>query len=114
MLKSLYPEISWDEVDIIGLDMDGTLYDEIDFISQVYRPIAFKLATVGKRSPEEIYSWMISRWIEKGSSYNKMFDEVLFGVSINNNFKNILISECLEIFTDELCVFSEHLFTYTY
>ena len=98
MLKSLYPEISWNDIDIIGLDMDGTLYDEIDFISEVYRPISFKLATVDKRSPEEIYSWMLSRWIEKGSSYNKIFEEVLLGVNINFEYKSKLISECLEIF----------------
>jgi hypothetical protein len=98
MLKYLYPEINWNEIDIIGLDMDGTLYNEIDFISQVYRPLAIKLATVDKRSQEEIYSWMLSRWLEKGSSYNKIFEEVLFGVNVSNKYKNKLISECLEIF----------------
>jgi putative hydrolase of the HAD superfamily len=98
MLKSLYPEISWNEIHIIGLDMDGTLYDEIDFISEVYRPIASKLACFAERDAEEIYSSMLLRWIEKGSSYNKIFEEVLLDININYENKKKLISECIEIF----------------
>jgi FMN phosphatase YigB (HAD superfamily) len=98
MLKSLYPEISWNDIKIVGLDMDGTLYDEIDFISQVYQPIACKLASVDDRSPEYIYSWMLARWNEKGSSYNQIYEEVLSGVNVSSENRIELVSDCLEIF----------------
>ena len=78
--------------------MDGTLYDEVDFISQVYLPISCKIAIVATRSPEEIYSWMLSQWIEKGSSYNRIFEDVLSGINIDDNMKNMLISDCLACF----------------
>lgn len=100
MLKFLYPEIPWGEVEIVGFDMDGTLYDEVEFISQVYRPIALKLSVISNKCSEEIYEWMKSRWVEKGSSYNKIFEEVLYGVNINNTCKEKIISECVTIFRD--------------
>ena len=100
MLKSLYPKISWDEVAIIGFDMDGTLYDEVDFISQVYRPIAINLTNVIDKEPNIIYSWMLSRWLEKGSSYNHIFEEVLSEVNLKKDHERIIINECLEIFRE--------------
>ena len=39
MLSALYPNINWSEIDCIGLDLDGTLYDEYEFIKQVYYSI---------------------------------------------------------------------------
>ena len=100
MLKSLYPEIDWNDIDIIGLDMDGTLNDEADFIVQVYHPIASRLSSVGSRSSDEIHSWIFERWKEKGSSYNHIFEEVLSVDNIETEIKSQLISDCLRIFHD--------------
>ena len=100
MLKSLYPEIDWNGIEIIGLDMDGTLYDERDFIFQVYHPIASRLSLAGSRSSEEIHSWMFERWQEKGSSYNHIFEEVLSANNVRQDIKSQLISDCLRIFHD--------------
>jgi len=68
MLNVLYKNINFDNVKYIGFDMDGTLYDEYDFISQVYKRIAYKCCPT-------MYEAMLNRWLEKSSSYNKIFEE---------------------------------------
>ena len=98
MLKSLYPEIDWNSVEIIGFDMDGTLYDEFDFISQVYKPIAERLSALGKDTVPAIYSRLLDRWLEKGSSYRYIFSEVLQSYDLDEPRREIIINELLDIF----------------
>ena len=40
MMKYLCNEIPWERIKAVGFDMDGTIYDEYDFIYQVYQSIA--------------------------------------------------------------------------
>ena len=40
MMKSLFNKINWDKISYVGFDMDGTLYDEYEFISEVYKEIS--------------------------------------------------------------------------
>ena len=40
MLKYLYPQINWNNINYVGFDLDGTLYDEADFIAQAYIKIS--------------------------------------------------------------------------
>ena len=39
-MKSLFNKINWDEISYVGFDLDGTLYDEYDFIYNVYLEIS--------------------------------------------------------------------------
>ncbi len=48
--------------------MDGTLYDEFDFIKQVYQAISNELG-------ESARTFMEMRWLQKGSSYTHIFEE---------------------------------------
>ena len=98
MLKSLYPRVTWDQIEAVGFDLDGTLYDELDFILQVYSPIAALLANVTKQWQHEIYWWMVNRWLEKGSSYNRIFQEVLDSKDVDGETTNKTIEECLDIY----------------
>lgn len=98
MLKSLYPRVIWDQIEVVGFDLDGTLYDELDFILQVYSPIATLLANVTKQCQHEVYWWMVNRWLEKGSSYNRIFLEVLSSNDIDGEIKKSTIEKCLHIF----------------
>jgi len=79
-------------IEYIGFDMDGTLYDEFEFISQVYKEIS-------KITGYESYQFMCNRWIEKGSSYNKIFDETydMYGLDLEYT-KEEFINKGLEIF----------------
>ncbi len=70
--------IPWANIKAIGFDMDGTLYDEFEFINQVYHEIA-NLFVSGQEKIEKniIFQFMIKRWLEKGSSYPHIFKEAL-------------------------------------
>ena len=70
MLNALYKDIDWSSITTVGFDMDGTLYDEYDFIKQVYSEINTQLI-----QNNEILLFMNQKWIEKGSSYPHIFDE---------------------------------------
>lgn len=98
MLKFLYPKVDWKQIKIVGCDLDGTLYDEMEFITQVYKPIAQLISKSCKTDFVLVYSWMLSRWIQKGSSYNRIFDEILMKYQLDKNSRDVIISECLHIF----------------
>lgn len=98
MLKSLFPKIEWDAIQIVGFDMDGTLYDELDFIIQVYQPIARHMASLCLVEPDMIYPMIVKRWLEKGSSYPYIFEEVLAQHHVEESIRKTAISECLNIF----------------
>ncbi|HHX95324.1 MAG TPA: HAD family hydrolase [Clostridia bacterium] len=98
MLKSLFPNIDWNSIRVVGFDLDGTLYDELDFITQVYKPISEYLAKVCSCNPSGIYNWMVRRWLEKGSSYNRIFCEVLINRGVEQNAREVIISKCVEIY----------------
>ena len=100
MLKSLYPHIDWDSVRVAGFDLDGTLYDEAEFITQVYEPISGRLATACGAGQADIHEWMLRRWLEKGSSYNRIFGEVLTRHGITGPVADAVIDECLSLFRE--------------
>jgi FMN phosphatase YigB (HAD superfamily) len=95
MLKSLYPHIDWDPVRAVGFDMDGTLYDEAEFIAQAYRPIAAIIARCAACPIEAVYNAILCRWLEKGSSYNRIFDEALAARDVSAPVAEQAIQECL-------------------
>ena len=98
MLSSLYPSVNWDSVRVVGCDMDGTLYDEADFIAQVYSPIAEILSNAACVDFNRLYSWMFLRWLEKGSSYSKIFSEAVEGTGLGRNKADTAIARCLRVF----------------
>ena len=98
MLKSLYPAIDWEKVCAVGFDLDGTLYDEAEFISQVYRSIADYLSKRCSMPPDEVYRRMFLRWLEKGSSYNRIFEETLEYYGYRSKAIENVEADCLAIF----------------
>lgn len=89
-MKSLYKKINWNKISYVGFDMDGTLYDEYEFISQVYKEISKLL------KPESM-SFMKKRWLEMGSSYPFIFSEAFDKYNVGND-KETFIKESLNIF----------------
>jgi len=98
MLKSLYPKISWDRVRIVGFDLDGALYDELNFIEQVYRPISKYLSIFCNGNEKEVYIYMLQRWLEKGSSYDHIFEDVLSLYGETGRKPSDVIQQCLTIY----------------
>lgn len=97
-MRYLFDEINWDQIEAVGFDMDGTLYDEYDFIQQVYRPISEFLAQLCNAEKETIYHRMITRWREKGSSYPYIFGEILDHYGVSEHRRKEIISRCLCLF----------------
>lgn len=98
MLKSLYPQIDWDTIRIVGYDMDGTLYDEAEFIYQVYRHIAGLITSNDATKCGPLHDWMFRRWLEKGSSYQNIFREAVERSETFPMEISTVITRCLKIF----------------
>jgi FMN phosphatase YigB (HAD superfamily) len=98
MLNSLFPHVDWKKIRIAGFDLDGTLYDEAEFIVQVYRPISQLLSAACHTASCPINSQMLRRWMEMGSSYNRIFDEILGAHGISGAAADPVITQCLALF----------------
>jgi len=95
MMNAFFKSIDWNNIKYIGFDLDGTLYDEIEFIKQVYKSISENLFTYN----EEIYFFMLKRWVEKGSSYPYIFKETFEKYKKYSLFsENEFISKALYIY----------------
>ncbi|MFA7239048.1 MAG: HAD hydrolase-like protein [Sulfuricellaceae bacterium] len=98
MLNSLFPQINWEKIRFAGFDLDGVLYDEFDFISQVYRPISQIIASATGADEMGTYEKLLQRWLEKGSSYNRIFSEALQNSGMDEGVTKSITDECLSLF----------------
>lgn len=91
----------WTNIKAVGFDIDGTLYDEFDFIIKVYDKIAdiFKIAKINNT---EIKTILLKKWLEKGSSYPFIFKEVIEELSINSEDKDNLLKKCIDIYRNHM------------
>jgi len=100
MLNVLYPDIDWSHIKYIGFDLDGTLYDEFGFIVQTYKNIILannKFFRIEDQT--KILEFMTERWLHKGSSYNRIFEETFNQYATRNmSFQKEFIDNALSIF----------------
>lgn len=95
-MNYLFNDVNWSLVKNIGFDMDGTLYDEYQFIVQPYSQISGILN-------KGAFEFMCHKWLEKGSSYNKIFDEAFEKYGTKNKMtKTEFINKSLNIFRNFL------------
>ncbi len=76
----------------IGFDLDGTIYDEYDFISQAYKPVSEIISHRLNQDPTIIYSRLCIEWLHYGSSAN-IFQNVIGKYSKKEDAQ--LIAECV-------------------
>lgn len=93
MLNTLFENVEWRNIKNVGFDLDGTLYDEFDFIEQVYESIAQKYGY-------QIKGFMLNRWLEKGSSYPFIYKE-----TYNNFLKDLSEISQEDFVNDSLDIF---------
>lgn len=98
MLKSLYPRINWSLIEYVGFDLDGTLYDEFEFIAQAYRPVAERIAHHTGQTFSSVYESMTKRWLEMGSSYPHIFYEALQTARTSPESAKAIIRDCVADF----------------
>ncbi len=73
MLRFSTNNAEFNEFDLFAFDMDGTLYDEFDFIRQAYAPVAKYIAGADETKYKRIYIYLLDTWIEYGSSKTDTF-----------------------------------------
>lgn len=95
MLKSLFPQIEWSRIVHVGFDLDGTLYDEFDFIEQAYRPVARRISRLVGQTEEAVHTNLLLRWLEKGSSYPHIFSEALETGGICTEHRTSIVQQCI-------------------
>lgn len=71
-----FPRINWSIVKHVVFDMDGTVYDEFQSVEQVYSKIIEDFKRIDKLDAVGMKDYMLTRWMNKGSSYPKIFEEV--------------------------------------
>ena len=100
MLSVLYPDIDWSHIKSIGFDLDGTLYDEFEFIVQTYKKIILENNKVFRIEDQtEILEFMAERWLQKGSSYNRIFEETFNQYATRDiSLRKKFIDKALNIF----------------
>lgn len=97
MLNTLYPDIPWNQIKCVGFDLDGTLYDEFDAIQQIYRSVLKQQSHFFPEIPAAL-TFMLNRWLEKGSSYNFIFGEAFDFFSNDLTRKEEFIQKALVLF----------------
>ncbi len=96
-MKYLSDSIDWSGIKAIGFDLDGTLYDEFDFIQQAYHKV-LAVFSADKSVKNKMVHFMLSRWLEKGSSYPYIFDECLQLFKIPEVERQPKIQQALDLF----------------
>lgn len=77
MLNALSKINDSKSVAAIGFDLDGTLYDESQFIAQAYLKIANDMQAIIGKPERAIFDKLYDLWILKGSSHKTLFDDAL-------------------------------------
>ena len=62
-----------EKYETIGFDLDGTIYDEFQFISQFYKYFSYKFF---RHNHTDVYFYSCEQWLKYGSSYNKIFTKI--------------------------------------
>lgn len=86
-MKKFLFSLEYYEAEVIGFDLDGTLYDEFEFINQVYSRIIDK-CNLDKKIKDEVLVYMLEKWLEKGSSYPFIFLETKEKFNLGSDFEN--------------------------
>lgn len=55
---------------VVGFDIDGTLYDEFDFVSQSYKNVAAVMSKLLDVDRRKVYEDLCAEWLQFGSSVN--------------------------------------------
>lgn len=75
-MKSFISKLENDDYGVVGFDLDGTLYDEFDFVKQVYKPISHRISESLFAEEQVIYDQLCIEWLTYGSSAN-IFQNVI-------------------------------------
>lgn len=92
MMKYFISKI--EDYDEIGFDLDGTLYDEYDFISQAYKNVGKAISNAYGLDSCLTYKTLCNEWLDKGTS-EPIFQLALDKLGINIKKNTDILHECL-------------------
>ncbi len=95
MLRFSTNNHDYKKFDLFAFDMDGTLYDEFDFIKQAYGAVARYIAN-DENKYDSVYSFMLNTWMEYGSSKTDTFQ--LAFQTVDRVINESDIKKCIELF----------------
>lgn len=94
-----------DNYKFIGFDLDGTIYNEFQYISEVYKAVASFLGNYLKSDHNKIYRDLIDLWLVHGSSYPQIFKSIIrqyLGVG-HSKTAGELEKKCVELYRNGSC-----------
>ena len=85
-----------DSIEALAFDLDGTLYDEYDFVRQAYRAISQKMSLETDMDEKKIYEDLCRFWLEHGSSANVF--QMAYDQQSDQPMPDQLLKSCVEEF----------------
>lgn len=99
MLKFSTNNIEFNKEQAFGFDLDGTLYDEFEFICHAYRTVADYIASFsGNIEQYNLWNYMINCWLEEGSAKTDLFQAAFTYASVYPNSDRI--KECIRLYRE--------------
>lgn len=95
-MKSIICEL--DKYDVIGFDLDGTLYDEFDFVKQAYKGVANVMSESLRVDHTDIWNRLNIEWLKVGSSA-PVFQNVFQSFGTQEPDKAI-IKDCIKAYRE--------------
>ena len=85
-----------DSIEALAFDLDGTLYDEYDFVRQAYRAVSQKMSLETDMDEKKIYEDLCRFWLEHGSSANVF--QMAYDQQSDQPMPDQLLKSCVEEF----------------
>ena len=85
-----------DSIEALAFDLDGTLYDEYDFVRQAYRAVSQKMSLETDMDEKKIYEDLCRFWLEHGSPANVF--QMAYDQQSDQPMPDQLLKSCVEEF----------------
>ena len=85
-----------DNIEALAFDLDGTLYDEYDFIKQAYYSVSEVIHSHTNIDQGIIYEYLCRLWLKYGSSYNTFQDA--FNNFCHTDMDKELLKKCVNAY----------------
>ncbi len=98
MLKYLATNFGRNEIEAIGFDLDGTLYDEFEFISQLYAQLSRKISVLTGLGEKYIFKELSEEWLKSGNNAS-IFQDFLKKIGFRGDIESV-VSMCVTAYRD--------------
>lgn len=98
-MKTILPEsLLTSDYKAVGFDLDNTLYNEKDFITQAYNLIAIEVHEVVGVDPNDFKDFLLDLWIRLGSKSPQLFQKAFDHFHIKQELRDDLLGRMIAVF----------------